>query len=330
MKNRRILLIATLVILSLFFVTGCGYKKKSDTDYGVKDNWAIFAVGEEKKADVFLICPTVDMNDEFNMQLTDEDTKSNFVGALNMETGLYSDVARIYAPFYHQAAMKVYSLSATDREPYMQIAYNDISDAFTWYMEHENDGRPIILAGFSQGADMCYRLLQEYFDDKKLQEQLVAVYAIGWPCDKEMVEKYPQIVPAKGEDDYGVVISFDCEAPEIEETFITPKDMKAYTINPLNWKTDSTPADKSLNKGACFVKYSGEIKSEIPGLCGCYIDESRGILKVPDVNKDDFPSVVPGLATGVYHIYDYQFFYRNLQENVKVRLDKYIQAHTEG
>ena len=177
---------------------------------------------------------------------------------------------------------------------------------------------------------MCYRLLQEYFDDKKLQEQLVAVYAIGWPCDKEMVEKYPQIVPAKGEDDYGVVISFDCEAPEIEETFITPKDMKAYTINPLNWKTDSTPADKSLNKGACFVKYSGEIKSEISELCGCYIDESRGILKVPDVNKDDFPSVVPGLATGVYHIYDYQFFYRNLQENVKVRLDKYIQAHTEG
>ena len=27
---------------------------------------------------------------------------------------------------------------------------------------------------------------------------------------------------------------------------------------------------------------------------------------------------------GVYHLYDYQFFYRNLQENVEVRLDAYL------
>ena len=37
---------------------------------------------------------------------------------------------------------------------------------------------------------MCYRLLQEYFDDEDLYDRLVAVYAIGWPCTKELVEKY--------------------------------------------------------------------------------------------------------------------------------------------
>ena len=29
-------------------------------------------------------------------------------------------------------------------------------------------------------------------------------------------------------------------------------------------------------------------------------------------------------SDGVYHLYDYQFFYRNLQENVGVRLDAYL------
>lgn len=40
---------------------------------------------------------------------------------------------------------------------------------------------------------------------------------------------------------------------------------------------------------------------------------------------EDDPVVVPGLPDGAYHIYDYQFFYRNLQENVKVRLQQYLE-----
>lgn len=51
------------------------------------ENWAWYGIGEGKEVDVFLICPTVDMNDEFNMSLTDEETKENFLGALNMERG---------------------------------------------------------------------------------------------------------------------------------------------------------------------------------------------------------------------------------------------------
>ena len=76
----------------------------------------------------------------------------------------------MFAPYYRQAAMKVYSLSRKDREPFMEIAYSDVSVAFSYYLTHENDGRPIILAGFSQGADMCYRLLAQYFDDETLYD----------------------------------------------------------------------------------------------------------------------------------------------------------------
>ena len=294
-------------------------------DYSNEENWAYFGIGEDKEADLFLVCPSVDIRDEYNMSMDDEETKSSFSGALNMERGIYEDSTRMYAPYYRQAALKIYDLTVEEWQPYLELAYSDVSDAFAWYLENENEGRPIILAGFSQGSDMCYRLMQEYFGDEELSDQLVAVYAIGWPCTQEMVEKYPQIVPAQSEYDFGTVISFECEAPELEETIIIPTGTKSYSINPLNWKTDGTIADKSENIGACFTSYSGMIEREEVNLCGCYIEDGRGALKVTDVTPADFPPTMPFLPEGSYHLYDYQFFFRNLQENVAVRLKKYLE-----
>ncbi len=324
--KKRVVGVLILLVFVLSMLAGCTKgKTASVTDYADRENWAYYSDGADKAADLFLICPTVDMNDEYNLSLDDEETKEHFTGALNMERGIYEDSTRMFAPFYRQAAMKVYSLDRDQWEPYMQIAYEDISAAFAYYLEHENNGRPIVLAGFSQGADMCYRLLEEYFDDEAIREKLVAVYAIGWPCTKELVAQYPQIKPAASADDLGVVVSFDCESPECNDSFINPADMHAYTINPLNWKTDATPADRSLNSGACFTDYSGAIVSEVPELCGCYIEEERGVVKVTDVTEADFPAVLELLPEGAYHIYDYQFYYRNLQENVANRVEKFLQ-----
>lgn len=324
---------AFLLALCALVLGGCANitvnTKPAAVDYSDKGNWAYFGEGDEKAADLFLIAPTVDVKDEYNMSMDDEPTKANFLGALNMERGIYEDSTRMFAPYYRQGAMKIYSMTPEEREPYLAAAYDDIKGSFEYYLENENHDRPIVLAGFSQGADMCYRLLEDYFGDEKKQDKLVAVYAIGWPCTEEMAEKYPQIKPAVSETDTGVVISFDCEAPDVTDTFITPKGTKAYTINPLNWKTDETPADRSLNAGACFTDYDGNITNEVKGLCGCYIDEDRGIIKVPDVAPVDFPAIVPGLPEGAYHIYDYQFFYRNLQENVAKRIDVFTNSGTD-
>ncbi|MCR5733460.1 MAG: DUF3089 domain-containing protein [Lachnospiraceae bacterium] len=297
---------------------------KRRVDYSDENNWAYYAEGEDKQADLFLICPTVDVNDEFYMSMEDEETKEHFLGALNMERGIYEENARMFAPYYRQGAMKIYSMTPDEREPYLEYAYDDIAEAFEYYLINENDGRPIILAGFSQGADMCYRLLMDYFADEELKEQLVAVYAIGWPCSEEMIEQFPQIRPAEAEDDYGVVVSFDCEAPDVTDTFTAPADVKACQINPLNWKTDETPADASENLGACFPDYSANITKEVPQFCGCYIDTERSTVKVPDLDPAEYPAIVPGLPEGAYHIYDYQFFYRNLQDNVGKRLESYL------
>ena len=93
--------------------------------------------------------------------------------------------------------------------------------------------------------------------------------------------------------------------------------------------TDSTPADKSLNAGACFTDYSGGIRREVTGLCGCYIDPERGVLKVTDVTPEEFPPILPILPEGSYHLYDYQFFFRNLQQNVDCRINSYLRNKTK-
>jgi len=322
---------STLVKVAEGITEGVNYftsmvKPRERVDYSDENNWAYYGIGEDKAADLFLICPTVDVNDEYNMSMDDETTKESFLGALNMERGIYEDSTRMFAPYYRQAAMKVYEIDEDEREPYMLSAYQDISDAFAYYLEHENNGRPIVLAGFSQGADMCYRLLEEYFGDKKLDDRLVAVYAIGWPCSNEFADKYPQIRPAQSADDIGTVISFDCEAPDVTDTFVWPEGTDAFSINPLSWTCDSKPADKSLNPGACFTDYEGKITQEVKGLCGCYIDEERGTLKITDIEPEDFPAYLTLLPKGAYHIYDYQFFYRSLQENVKNRINIFVDA----
>jgi hypothetical protein len=129
------------------------------------------------------------------------------------------------------------------------------------------------------------------------------------------------------ETDTGVIIAFNSEDKDVTSSLIIGEDEKTYSINPLNWKTTSEIADKTLNKGACFTDYSGSIKQEIPNLTGAYINEERGNLIATDVNKHDYPGVI--FENGIYHLYDYQFFYRNLQENVAKRLNQYLEVNNK-
>ena len=327
-SKSRVIRIVALAIVSVFILLCCACVQEKDEPiveyYSKIENWAYYAEGEDKVADLFLICPTVDMGKDgnYNMSMDDTKTKESFVGALNMERGIYEDSAIMYAPYYRQMTFPVYNMTADEMQPYLEIAYRDVADAFEYYFENCNNGRPLILAGFSQGSQLLLMLLKEYFDDPKYSEKLVAAYCIGWGVTEEDIAQFPHLKMAQGEDDTGVIISFNTEAEGIEESLIVPAGTKTLAINPLNWKTDSTFADKTLNKGACFTKYSGEIKKEIPQLTGAYIDENRGTLRVTDIEPSEYSGSL--FPDGVYHLYDYQFFFRNLQENVAVRLNNFV------
>lgn len=326
-KMKKILMIPlTFILIVSISLSGCSNQTNA-TDYSDNSHWTYFETDTtDKTADVFFVCPTVysGSDDSYNMELTDEDTKADFLGATNMEKDIYDRDSRFFAPYYRQAGLNVYTMGTSDREQYLEFAFDDVKNAFKYYYETCNDGRPIILAGFSQGADMCIRLMKECFKDENIQDQLIACYAIGWHITEEEIQEYPQLKFAEGESDTGVIISFNSEAESIDNSLTVPKGTKTLAINPLNWKTDSAIADKSLNLGACFTDYDGNIIKEITNLTGAYIDDVRGTLKVTDVTPEEYPAGLDIFENGIYHLYDYQFFYRNLQENVQIRINTYL------
>lgn len=323
----RLMKIILLLVLAAF----CSLASAQETDYADTGSWAYWRVGENKAADLFIVCPTVDLGTDghTNMSLTDENIKGNFTGALNMQRGIYEKNCRMYAPYYRQATLADYTLPRQDAAAYFDLAYSDVRAAFLYYMHHENNGRPFVLSGFSQGAEMCLRLLKEFGDESFVKNNMVACYAIGWRFTPQEAAEYPYIQPAKCADDLGKVIIFNSEAPEVTSSAIVPEGVKTFAINPLTWSCGSQKAPKTLNVGACFTDYSGAVVREVPQLTGCYIDSKRGTLKVTDVDKKEFVPGLPLFTEGVYHIYDYQFFYRNLQQNVNLRIKTFMEERQE-
>lgn len=319
------------LVLVLVLLAVCSLAAAQTPDYNDGGSWAYWRVGEGKAADLFIICPTVDLGTDghTNMSLADEQIKANFVGALNMQRGIYEQYCRMYAPYYRQAVLADYDLPANEAEPYFNLAYKDVRAAFVYYMQHENNGRPFVLAGFSQGAEMCLRLLKEFGDESFVKNSMVACYAIGWRFTPQEAAEYPYIQPAKCADDLDKVIIFNSEAPEVTSSAIVPEGVKTFAINPLTWNCGTQKAPKTLNAGACFTDYSGAVVREVPQLTGCYIDSERGTLKVTDVDKKEFVPGLPLFSEGVYHIYDYQFFYRNLQQNVNLRIKTFMEERQE-
>ncbi len=296
-------------------------------DYASPDMWAFFGEGEDKPVDLFLVPPTCYGGSRgSNMAISETKTKNNIIGAVNMQKGIFSDSCRLFAPFYRQIGISTLkTLDETEElETAKANAYSDVREAFLYYMATENDGRPVILAGYSQGADMVLRLLKEFYGDKAFSDRLVAAYALGWALTEEEIAAYPQIVPAEGETDTGVVICFNSEDRDTNGSLIVKEGVKTVCINPLSWRTDSEPAAKELNEGAVFLDKEGKVTDEIPNITGGYIDPVRGTLKLTDVTKEEYPAVLNVLEDGCFHYYEYNFFYNNLRTNVAKRVEAYL------
>ena len=109
--KRQISLI--LLLLTFFFcLSGCEATDPK-IDYGHVENWSYLETSSQKPADVFFICPTVYAGapDSFNMSMDDKETKSDFLGATNMQKGIYDGECRFFAPYYRQAGLNAYTLS---------------------------------------------------------------------------------------------------------------------------------------------------------------------------------------------------------------------------
>ena len=118
------------------------------------------------------------------------------------------------------------------------VAMDDVRAAFKYYVDELSDGRPFVLAGFSQGGMAVVELLKHMSDET--YSQLAAAYVMGYKVTDEDMASCPHIKPAERADDTGVTICYNTVK---DEKYVIPIIAStSIAINPVNWCTDATPA----------------------------------------------------------------------------------------
>lgn len=184
-------------------------------------------------------------NESFTAALTEDEREVLGIEIDYVHQMMFPDSLNFYSPIYHQFTMASIGLSMQEFQPVYQTVTDEVCSAFDYYMKHENKGRPFIIAGFSQGAMMVKELLKHMTDEQ--YRKMIAAYMIGYELTEEDLQ-CPHIKPATCATDKGVVISFNSVASDTPgeadpATFWSAViKQPAVCINPVNWRTDSTPA----------------------------------------------------------------------------------------
>ncbi len=108
--------------------------------------------------DCFYVYPTVSSEPGPNADLTVQPAE---VAAARDQASRFSTVCRVWAPMYRQVTL---SALFTGGLKSLDTAYSSLRSAWQYYLQHDNDGRPVIFIGHSQGAAMLIRLLAEQVD----------------------------------------------------------------------------------------------------------------------------------------------------------------------
>lgn len=319
--------IRLLGLLVLLVFSGCGALQSAAphaVDYAKTQNWAFLPQAQQpaKPVDVFYVYPTIfGSNGAEIMDIANADLRSKADVQIRINAGVFTDEANLYAPYYRQASIELLWISPSEGDKLLSAGYQDVISAFEYYMQHFNKGRPFILAGFSQGSMALLNLMEQKFDNPAWRKQLVAAYLIGYSVTDEDLQKYPWLKMAQGETDTGVIVSYNTQLPGYGYSYVLKKGAKG--INPVSWKTDSSVAPAKEHKGAViFDIVTGEKKEEVPNLSNVWLEKETGALAV-EVDAEKYNASQSVFAPGILHMYDYMFFYNNLKDNVKKRVQHF-------
>lgn len=315
-------------------LTSCGVQYRSTTfsttttevSYENKSNWAVYAgknvqgahiagdVGTQQ-ADVFYVYPTLltDKKDpRWNAPINDSIINANVLKwVVPYQAAAWATAGRLFVPYYRQNHYRAFF------QPYLnqdgaaakQLAYDDVKAAFEYYLEHENNGRPIILAGHSQGAIHLKKLLQELFDGTALQNQLVAAYLVG---NRVKENEFNTLKPLISPSATGGYVSWNSyKKGKLPKYAAWYKD--AVTTNPVTWD-GSTTSSFSQHKGLMFYK-----QELFPTSLTVEVTDGLLWVSLPKVPKRFLFSFVKD-----YHRYDITFFWEDINQNAQQRVKSFL------
>lgn len=279
----------------------------------------------DSTVDVFFIYPTSYVSDtSISAQLLPDSTEAKrwnaslTDAALNAKTDnssiLFQASAfnhyRVFSPRYRQAHYHSFFINDSISKAFFDTAYTDVKNAFTYYLQHENNGRPFIIAAHSQGTIHAGRLIKEMIEQTPLADKLIAAYLIGMPVPETYFTNcQPCSTPAQT----GCFLSWRTFKKNYEDEWVQREQFKAYVVNPLTWTMDTLPASRKLNRGAVLFKFNKP--------------KPRAVSAV--IHGNVLWSSKPHFLGSIfytkknYHIGDINLFWKNIRDNVDERVMAY-------
>src|SRR5580698_5643841 len=209
--------------------------------------------------DCFYVYPTVshDPGQISTMKIEPEETN-----VVVQQAARLGAKCRLYAPMYRQFTLTALTyfmmhplppaaMAGAMARP--QVGYDDVKDAWNYYLAHENHGRGVVLVGHSQGSGVLTQLIKREIDGKPAQEQLVSALLMGTalnvPAGKDVGGDFQSVPLCHSPTQLGCAIAYS----SFRESSLPPPDntrfgrgrgdgMEAACVNPANLGDGSGPA----------------------------------------------------------------------------------------
>jgi len=287
------------------------------------DGMAAAPVGN---ASIFYVHPTTYLErDRWNAPL-DAGGQTRFRTRLfvQSQSSAFNAAGEVWAPRYRQAAYGAFLLSSEDAQKALDLAYQDVRNAFDYFLSQMPADEPIILAAHSQGALHLMRLLKQR--GTQLNGRLVAAYVVGWPISTTADLPTLGFPACSSADQAGCILSWmsfgDPANPDLildqwqktkGATGIDRRREDILCVNPLTGTTNGA-APPEANPGTLVP--SGDLMSAAisPGRVGARCD--KGLLLI----EGDIPALGPFVLPGNnYHVYDYALFWGAIRRDAERR-----------
>ncbi|MBT7458702.1 MAG: DUF3089 domain-containing protein [Flavobacteriaceae bacterium] len=333
MKNNVIL---SVLLISMLLLNSCSTRYLSsiyaplDTtvDYANTSNWAVhpdnipeqlnfISLDESTLAvDVFFVHPTIltsKKDGTWNGDINNPDYREEVLSTtIKYQSSAWYGVGRLFAPFYRDAHIRSFQnkFKPIGGDAALESAYQDVKASFQHYLENYNDGRPILIASHSQGTLHAGRLLKDFFDDKPLQNQLIAAYLVGIGIKKD---PFTSISLMTSPSETGGFVSWNTykrnKLPNDYETWYKGR----IVSNPITWDNQ---------KSSIYAEHKGVLYSDLkvyPNSMKIEVIDGMIWSRTPKVPKRILFSLVKD-----YHFADINLFWEDIRQNSKLRIQEYL------
>jgi hypothetical protein len=280
-----------------------GYKNLSDDQMNAK-------------ADVFFIYPTIYTKTPNNQYLWNAAIDDNILNkeidetTIKNQASAFNQSCKVYAPRYRQAHYSVFlTVDKASAKSALDLAYQDIKSAFEYYLKNFNQNRPIVIAAHSQGTLHATRLLQEFFDEKPLKNQLVEAYLVGMPIADSL---FKEIKLSKSPIETGGFVSWNTFAKEFIPDYYQNGLNHSQLVNPITWTVEPDWSAYKNHKGTLGPKFKVNDK-----IISAKTEKGLLWIEKPKVFGKMF------IKTKIWHFADYNLFWMDVRDNVALRVKNF-------